>query len=358
MVEIFTPLSIWMQLASLCFTLSGIHADLLIIRFFLFLAYVLLFTNAVLGSPLWPNASNTGFLPLDSLCWSVAGLYVHGASLLNLILDERKVELNPDESALWRMFYRTGGLSARLYKEIVSPYVEIVTFEKDEEIPTEDYFYILYRGNVDLRVYQDGRLKLERASLESGSMFDLKYLGIFADDHFFLDHSIACTSRSKSMLFRFSRSDMKKIALHGLVKSVWQSLVINNLSSILEKYVEMNFNGIVPSTPVLEINETDRIFRPLEEWEIPKAEEAGSGAALTRPWLHFWNSFHRQISPPWSHLSGIRQTHLSAPVNPPTSDPERFMAMHGSHRSLSSDGGKAATSSENENAGDEKPIDV
>lgn len=367
MVEISTPLSIWMQIASLCFTLSGIHCDLMIIRFFLFLAYVLLFINAVLGSPLWPQVTNSGYLPIDSLFWSVAGLYVHGASLISLILDERRVHFpSPEEEALWRMFYRTGGLSARLYKEIVSPYVQVVTFAKDEEIPTADYFYILYKGDVHLRVYQDGKLKVERASLGSGCMFDLKYLGMFADDHFFLDHTIACTSKSsETMLFRFSRADMKKIAQHGLVKSVWQSLVINNLSTILEQYVEKQTN-FVSSTTTEPRNstDTDRIFRPLEDWEIPRSALAGSGAALTKPWLHFWNSLHRQFSPPWpmgKHLSGIRQTHLSAPVNPPTSDPQRLSAMHGRYcrrgitKMLTSLSAKPEPS-QNEHLEDEAPV--
>jgi hypothetical protein len=53
-MEIFTPLSFWIQLASFFFTMSGIHADLLVIRFFLVMSYLMLFLNSVLGSPLWP----------------------------------------------------------------------------------------------------------------------------------------------------------------------------------------------------------------------------------------------------------------------------------------------------------------
>ena len=334
MVEISTPLSIWMQLASFFFTLSGIHADLLIIRFFLFVAYLFLFCNAVLGSPLWPDATNTGFLPLDSLCWSILGLYVHGASLANLLLDERAVQFkSDDEAALWRMFYRTGGLSARIYKSIVSPYLEIVTFQPGDIIPTDDFFYILYKGSVHLRVYKDGKLKTERISMHSGDMFDMKYLWLFRSDHFFMDHQISCASISKSTLFRFSRSDMKKIAQQPLVKSVWQSLIINNLSTILEKYVERQ----AYFSNELDDEDTDRIFRPLEKWEIPKASVAGSGRALRHPWRHFWDSTLRKMALPWPfgiHLNGIRQTQLSPPVNPPSSNPERVCTMHGSCRNL------------------------
>ena len=260
-------------------------------------------------------------------------MYVHGASLLNLIRDERAVQLSEDEHALWRMFYRTGGLSARLYKNIVSPYVKVVTFEAGEDIPTEDYFYILYKGNVHLRVYKDGKLKTERVTVHSGDMFDMKYLGMFAEDHFFLDHKISCTSKSKSTLFCFSRADMKKIAQHHLVKSVWQSLLINNLSTILEKYLEKQSN--FPSDRQFE--DTDRIFRPLEDWEQPPSYLAGSGAALQFPWRHLCNSLCHQFSPPWpfgQHLSGIRQTNLSAPVNPPCPDPHRVSNMHGRYHGI------------------------
>ena len=101
MVVLYQPLSFWMQLAGLFFTLSGISGDLLVIRTMLFLAYSMLFINSVLGSPFWPNASNFGGIALDSLLWSVIGMYVHGCSLVGFILDERKVDLTDDEAAAY-----------------------------------------------------------------------------------------------------------------------------------------------------------------------------------------------------------------------------------------------------------------
>jgi hypothetical protein len=100
-MEIFTPLSFWMQLASFFFTMSGIHGDLMVIRLsLLVLAYLMLFMNSVLGSPLWPDARASGGIFVDSLVWSVIGLYIHGSSLICLILDERPVSLADDEAAL------------------------------------------------------------------------------------------------------------------------------------------------------------------------------------------------------------------------------------------------------------------
>jgi hypothetical protein len=54
--------------------------------------------------------------------------------------------LTEDEAALWQMFYQMGGLLARLYKKIVSPYVKVIEFQPGEPIPTDNFFYIIYHG--------------------------------------------------------------------------------------------------------------------------------------------------------------------------------------------------------------------
>jgi hypothetical protein len=308
-MEIFTPLSFWIQLASFFFTLSGIHGDLLVIRFFLLMAYVMLFLNSALGSPLWPDATSSGGIFLDSLIWSIIGVYVHGASLLCLILDERQVSLTEDEGALWRMFYRTGGLSAKLFKIIVAPHLQIVEFEVGQEIPTDDFFYIVYQGRINLQVYEEGEIKVERKTL-SGEMFDLKYLGMFHEESVFEFHHLNCSSDTKSKLFRFSREDMKKIAHHKLAKDVWQSLLINNLSFMLETDRHSNFADFCY-----------KIFDPLEDWEKPKEWVSGSGSALKNPEMHLLRYIQRSFSPPWpfgSHLTGMRQTLLLPPPHRPS----------------------------------------
>jgi hypothetical protein len=298
-MEIFTPLSFWMQLASFFFTMAGIHEDLLVIRFFLVMSYFMLFLNSVLGSPLWPHARSSGGIFVDTLLWSIIGLYVHGSSLICLILDERQVSLTDDEAALWRMFYRTGGLSGKLFKTIVAPHLEIVEFEAGEYIPTEDFFYIVYTGRVTLQVYGKDELKVERKTY-SGEMFDLKHLGMFNEKSIFEIHRLHCTSETKSKLFRFSRVDMKKIAHHRLAKGVWQSLLINNLS-FDSKFGE---------------SYCDKFFDPLEDFEQPKEWASGSGTALKNPELHLYRYMCRSFSPPWplgGHLTGLRQTLLNPP---------------------------------------------
>ena len=335
-VETNAPLSFWVQLACFFFVLAGIHSDLLVIRFFLFLAYDMLFLNAALGSPLWPNVSKPGHFSLDSVLWAVAGMYVHGASLLCLFLDELKVDLTEDEAALWRMLYRTGGLSARLYKKIVSPHVKVVEFQPGQPIPTDNFFYILYHGIVHLKVFAGDVLEVDRQTVCSGEMFDLKYIGMFKEDSIFSTHRLECYSVSETKLFQFSRRDMKTIAHHRFAKTVWQALLINNLSFVVESYVQVWKNGEAPTKSMLAEVESS-IFSPLEPWEEPLPPLPGSGLALKRPLLHLIKSIRKSFSPPppfGGHPTGIRQTLLAAPTQQPTKDPQRMPPLH--HRSESS----------------------
>ena len=309
MPDIAPPLSIWIQLASFFFTLAGVHSDLLIIRFLLFLAYLMLFLSAVMGAPLWPDAMAEGQIAVDGLLWSFLGLYVHGASLVHLVLDERRVKLSPEEEALWRMFYRTGGLSMRLFQTVVASNMEVVNYPPHENIPTDDFFYILYKGKVDLYVYgqADNELKVER-TLGSAEMFDVTYLGFFSDDSLFVRNQIRCRTQTRAQVFRFSRSAMKKIAHHNFAKHVWQSLLINNLSKIVES--ERNGSLSAPSA-------CDAIFDPLEPWEQPKPTYAGSGRALDNFMRHLFRYLVSSFSPPWpfgGHPTGIRQVLLPAPA--------------------------------------------
>jgi len=345
-VQIYNPLSFWMQLASLFFSLSGISGDLLIVRFCLFLAYLMLFLNAALGSPLWPDASSLGGIALDSLLWSLVGMYVHGTSLLCLLADERRVvDLTDDQAALWRLFYRTGGLSERLFREIVAPNMQVVELDANQVVDTESHFYIIYKGTVRLQVVSSSESDgdhpvfiVKREVLKrSGEMFDLKHLDMFSDDISFFTDRIVCTTTTRAKLFRFNRGDTKRIAHHILAKGVWQSLLINNLSFVLEAYESKLSNSPSSATTATatsdaelggnavdddsDLDYCDKIFAPLQEWEKPKHVDPGSGSALRWPVAHLSYSFRRHISLPWplgSHPTGLRQTQLPPPLKSPT----------------------------------------
>jgi hypothetical protein len=307
-------LSLWVQLASLSFLLAGLHADLLVVRFFLFLAYLMLMIEASLGSPLWPNIINLNNIDLskiaaDALFWSILSLYVHGSSLMSLILDERKPKLSEDEEALWRMMYRTGGLSARIFQDTVARYLQVIQVAAGDSIPTEEHVFIIYKGRVKLQVL-DNDMHVYSRVLLSSEMFDLKYLGLLGEKSIFEDTHIRCKALSKSKLFRIHKDDMLKISRNPHSKSVFQALLINNLSYLVESSGEINR---VSKQAEFYCN---KLFEPLQNWEQPKAVFAGSGQALKKPIKHFLSGMRRSFSLPWPfsrHPIGLRQTQLEPP---------------------------------------------
>jgi CRP-like cAMP-binding protein len=350
MVEILTPLSLWVQMASLCFTVSGVLADLLVIRLFLFFAYIFLFLNSVLGSPRWPDLYNANALHLDGLIWSSIGLYVHGYSLVRLLLDERQVTFaSTEEAALSRMFYRTSGLSERLFQVIISPHLEIVNVEAGQDIPVQDHFYIVYTGNVMMHVYDEKEFVFKRI-IRSSEAFDFNDLHLFttaSGETIFDKHSITCTSLTTTRLFRFGRDEMKKVAQHQpFSKGVWQALLINNLSLVVESYAttvaantttdsyqqrhQQHLHRIVTDDALLA---PDKIFEPLQDYERPHPLEAGSGLAVQSPLRalrHIVRSLTSSFAPPcWpcadgGHFTGIRQTLLAMPPRQQDSTTRRW----------------------------------
>jgi hypothetical protein len=305
-------LSIWIQLASLFFLLAGLHGDLLLIRLFLFLAYSMLLVNAVLGSPLWPNLSNFGDISLsdstatDSLVWAILNMYVHGTSLVALIWDEREVLLKEDEAALWHMMYRTGGLSARLFQDIVARHLNVVEVQEGQTVDTDKYFFIIYKGRVELEVLENDVPTYSRV-LYSGEMFDLK-LGLNVSKHSYFGNTIRCTSLSTATLFKIRKDDLVKISQNPQSKNVFQALLINNLMYVVESHLNRR--------PQQADYDCNNIFEPLEDWEQPKSYLSGSGRALKQPFRHLWNGIRGSFSLPWPvsrHPIGLRQTQLPPP---------------------------------------------
>eukprot|EP00980_Cylindrotheca_fusiformis_P001308 scaffold333_cov133-Cylindrotheca_fusiformis.AAC.34 len=297
--------------------------DLLLVRLFLFLAYTMLLLNTVLGSPVWPHLINMkeadwpSNFPLDSLVWAVLSLYVHGSSLIALILDERAVVLSDDEAALWRMMYRTGGLSARLFQDIVARHLKVVEVQEGELIDTNEFFFIIYSGRVEIDVLEDDVHTHSRV-LHSGGMFDLKTVGNATKHSIFENNSIRCKALSKAKLFQLRKDDLTKMSQNPQAKSVFQALLINNLMDVVEHYREIS------RRPQHSDSQYNKIFQKLEDWELPDPPLSGSGKVLQRPFRHLWDIAKGTFSLPWpfsTHPVGLRQTQLPAP--PPREDEKR-----------------------------------
>jgi hypothetical protein len=212
-------------------------------------------------------------------------------------------------------------MSQKLFENEVLPYVEVVRLCAGDPIDTTGHFYIVYRGRVRLLVMgPDGSIQEDRTK-GAGEMFDFKHMNLLQSGSVFLENEIRCTAVSSPVvLFRFRKEDMKKITVshHRCSKSLWQALLINNLSSLVEQFIEGDAGVTDVGIRVGDESSkrADRMFGPLRDFELPPPDVAGSGAALSNPLVHLWRSWQRAVNLPWPlghHPTGIRQTQLPAP---------------------------------------------
>lgn len=255
-------------------------------------------------------------LSLDSLIWAVLGLYWHGTSLLILLSDERRVHLSEDQDALWRFFYRAGGMSRRIFKEVILKIgqMQVKEYAAGTNLSTEDDFYILYQGSVALFI-QNAKGEEVQRTVCSGEMFDFKHLGMLGKSKYFRETTIRGCTQTKVKVFHFCRNDIERIANHPLSKGVWQSLLINNLSLVVA--VSRGEDATHGK------EDCDELFSPLQEWELPDKTLAGSGLTLRIPFQHICLSIKRSFHLPWPFgrsLPGMRQTQLPTPNHPTTED--------------------------------------
>ena len=200
MVLVNDPASIWVQLASFSFFAAGFFSDILIVRLSLASAYTFLLINASLGSPLWPNIRRANALSLDGLIWAVLNLYVLFSGIARLLMDESQVTFASDEEeALWRLFYRLGGVSRKVFQSNICRHMKVVHCKPGQKLSVESNFYILYKGIVNLDIYDKDQV-IATGQDGSGSMFDFKNLGLLHNE-----------KRFKSQLER-TEDNHKKIA--------------------------------------------------------------------------------------------------------------------------------------------------
>ena len=280
----------------------------------LVLAYVFLLLNAFLGGPMWPDLFvSNGALSLDAVVWAVLSLWVHGTSLVHLWRDERDVVLNEHLESLWRLFYRTGGLSKQVFQQRIAPYVSVVEYKQGTDINIADYFYIIYQGTVELHSSTVGRRRDVdiTATIGSGQMFDYRLLGLLHEDDDHVKDTVLqkamVTSRSVT-LFQFARHEM--VDMIQSEKTVWLQLVTQVLGRMSSKL----FSNPDAESQLFLLDYLHQYFTPLREWELPPPAQAGSGQAASQPWQHLVYTMQHSFSPPWpiqNHWVGLR--HRLAP---------------------------------------------
>ena len=311
-MDIATPLSLWMQLMSLWFFVSGFFSDLLVVRSCLVTAYVFLLLNALLGGPMWPALFvSDGPLSLDAIFWAFVNLWVHGTSLVHLWLDERPVEMSEHMESLWRLFYRTGGISRKVFAHTIAKHVSVVEYKETTEIPIKNHFYIVYQGTVELHSSTVGRRKDVSvcSTISSGQMFDYRILALLHEDDDHVKDTIlkkaVVTGRSVT-LFAFPKHEMADIIRSQ--KTVWLQLVTQVLGRMSSKL----FSDA--ESQLFLRDYLHQYFAPLREWELPQPLAPGSGHASQQPLAHVLYTMVNSFSPPWpmqNHFVGLR--HRLAP---------------------------------------------
>jgi hypothetical protein len=309
MVVILTPSSIWIQLMSFFFFNAGLYSDLLIIRLCLSMAYTLLFLDSILGAPHWPQVIFREHIKVDNIIWALLNMYVNISKAICLLKDEGSVDMNEDQEALWRLFYRTGGLSQKVFYRSVVKDMTMQTFRATERIPMDEGFYIIYRGTVQLQV-TNGKTIVSSRKAHSGQMFDFQDLNLLHNKEGFKNHQPSeAHAITPTIVFRFPRDRMADIAKHPDTKAIWQQLLMENLGIIAQRMFDKNLNSPASMNKEYE----SPLFKPLQPWERPNAMAAGSAKALGNPVRHIFASMVWAFEPPWpfgTHRVGLRHSLL------------------------------------------------
>lgn len=323
MVLVNDPASIWVQLASFSFFAAGFFSDILIVRLSLASAYTFLLINASLGSPLWPNIRRANALSLDGLIWAVLNLYVLFSGIARLLMDESQVTFASDEEeALWRLFYRLGGVSRKVFQSNICRHMKVVHCKPGQKLSVESNFYILYKGIVNLDIYDKDQV-IATGQDGSGSMFDFKNLGLLHNEKRFKSQRLDVVVVQDATLFQFSNDSIRAMSAVPKVKSVWQTIFLENLSRIVCNLETAGYQQQQPHEqampPTWRKDFIDPLFHPLNETEEPQPfYRAGSGQ--TFPNALFWHigySAYHSFRWPWplgGHLIGLRHDSLPAPT--------------------------------------------
>ncbi|EOD11837.1 hypothetical protein EMIHUDRAFT_437483 [Emiliania huxleyi CCMP1516] len=233
MVVIGTPSGLWGQFSSLFYLLAGLYSDLLLVRFYLSLGYVLLIVNGLLGFPLWGDyVSDPQFIAIDTVIWSVVGLYVHFSSFLQLLYDERSVPLAETEDELWRFFFRHGGITRVLFARYVLRPGEIRTFSPGTLIndPTQsERLHLIIRGHVRAHIeYEQGHRTFD---FYSGDLFEFRFLHQFGLRVGFLDAQMQAVAESDVQTFSIDVvGELNRSSFLPSVRQAWQAVLASVLA--------------------------------------------------------------------------------------------------------------------------------
>ena len=296
-------------ISSLFFLAGGAWSDLLLIRTFLTCAYAFLFA--------FHFAIDQQFT--EQYVVAFVSLYLHGSSAVRLLIDEMPVHLGDNEhEMLWRYFYRHSGVTKLLFKKHIGHRFEIKSFEENEQLDPENYFYIIIEGSVRLNVEMDGHNS--QFLLRSGYACGAKHLHSCMTSPMLSIQmqKLEAYAITKCKLYCCTAKNMKEFTTCRAVKDASQGLLTAVLSDIAVKHFfminsqdgEMKVDIENQALLERENDEMSPLFQPLQDFERPKPYLAG-GARTTKDIMHhFVHLLRRRLLLPWplsSWIPGLRQ---------------------------------------------------
>ena len=230
------------QLSNIAFFLAAVFGDLLLLRFFLSMAYVFLLISAALGQPRWPYVDSNGNIFIDTIVWATLSGALHIVSLVRLILDERRIKFKTeDEEQLWRFFYRRSGMGRLEMKQVLK-------FGHWQRVKAGDLILDPIGACSTLCLMVEGTGKFAASSgvpdtvehavtekLVSGSFFDMRLLnimGLFIGfEGYGADKRFAAVAQTDCLVYQWTIDELNTMATQcaPAVGQAWRNLLATQI---------------------------------------------------------------------------------------------------------------------------------
>eukprot|EP00887_Chlorella_sp_A99_P004598 scaffold4.g4598.t1 len=228
------------QLASLFFLCSGFAGDLLVIRIFLCIANAFLLVGAATGYPSWVT-HDTGCIAVDGVVWAGLNLFFHGAAVVRLLWDERRIALrDPEQQEIWQFFCRRSGMGKLEFLESMKN-MRLERFKAGSRILCEHTFrrrlVLLVEGLARYQDRQGHKVPSYAHTCEllySGSVFDIALLGVLGVPLGFektRDRTFVVTADTNCLVAFWDISELDRIATQTspVVAAHWRNFALCHL---------------------------------------------------------------------------------------------------------------------------------
>ena len=258
-------------------------------------------------------------------------LYLHGSSAVRLILDERPVTFDNDkdecdELMLWRYFYRHSGVTKLLFHKHIGHRFTLRSFQANERLDPENYFYITLEGAVRLIVEMNGIDN--EFDMVSGYAFPAKHLHSCMTSPMLSiqGQKLVAWTVSECRLYVCSARDMKefthcpwvKDASQGLLTAVLSDISVNHFFRIRQQQQQQQLppqlhrmsTGREDEQPTSLSSRISPLFQPLQDYEIPKSYLAGGSQSFKDSVHQFLYAIKKTLLLPWplnEWVPGLRQ---------------------------------------------------